>query len=94
MEIKSIEDGNSNFELVELRDDGNIGKLTPYCKRHGAMLKVSEFGYWRCVQSEPNKDYQYLWTNELEKDCRAGCIEVKIMLSERVEAKPQLTQEG
>lgn len=68
MEIKPIDDGNSNFELVELRDDGNIDRLTPHCKVHGAMLKVSEAGYWRCVQAIS------LDTGKCPEDCRAGCI--------------------
>ena len=69
MEIKPIPDGNSNFELVELRDDGNIGRLTPHCKIHGAMLKVSPDGLWRCVQAIS------LRTGRCVNDCRAGCIE-------------------
>lgn len=65
MSIKTIDDNNTNFDLVELRDDGIIGRLTPHCKNHGAMNKVSKFkdgkgGYWRC--------------NALG-GCRAGCIE-------------------
>ena len=39
--MKPIPDNNSNIELVELRDDGGIGRLTPHCKKHGAMLKIS-----------------------------------------------------
>ena len=69
MKIKPIEDGNSRFDLVELRDDGNTRRDTPYCKLHGAMLKVSEFGHWRCVQSISLK------TGKCVEDCRAGCIE-------------------
>lgn len=71
MKIEQIDDGNSNFELVELRDDGNIGKLTPYCKIHGAMLKVSPHGLWRCIQAI-NLD-----TGKCMNDCRAGCKEIK-----------------
>lgn len=73
MEIKPINDGNSNFELVELRDDGNVGRLTPYCKLHGAMLKVSPEGLWRCIQSIS------LRTGKCVKDCRAGCVEAPVV---------------
>jgi len=68
MELKPIDDGNSDFDLVELRDDGNIGRLTPHCKIHGAMLKVSEHGYWRCVRAIN------LLTGKCHNDCRAGCV--------------------
>jgi len=71
MKIKSIEDGNSRFDLVELRDDGKIDRLTPHCKIHGAMLKVSKSGYWRCIQAISLK------TGKCINDCRAGCIEIK-----------------
>ena len=69
----SIPDSNSNFDLVELKDMGNLKRLTPYCKLHGAMNKVSKEGYWRCTRAEPNKDYQKFWTRT-NTDCRAGCI--------------------
>lgn len=75
MKLKVIEDGNSNFDLIELEDSGNTGILTPHCKLHGAMNKVSEEGIWRCLRAESNKDYEKLWTDELERDCRAGCVE-------------------
>ena len=64
MKIKPIKDGNSNFDIVEL---GNYGK--PYCKKHGAMLKVSEYGHWRCIRAIN------LLTGKCPDDCRAGCIE-------------------
>jgi hypothetical protein len=58
-------DGGCDFNLVELADDGKVGRLTPHCKLHRAMNKVSLFenggGFWRCLQGQ----------------CRAGCIEVK-----------------
>lgn len=62
-----MDDGNSDFEKVELRDSGNTGKDTPHCRVHGAMNKVASWedneGMWRCLQSESTAD------------CRAGCIE-------------------
>ena len=61
----SGEQGGSNFELVELADDGKVGLETPHCKKHRAMNKVSKFpcggGYWRCLQGI----------------CRAGCEEYR-----------------
>ena len=63
MNIIPIEDNNSDFESVFLKDG------LPYCKQHGAMLKVSVFkehggGFWRCI------------TGSL-KDCRSGCNEIR-----------------
>ena len=66
--MKPINDNNSNIEIVELRDDGNIDRDTPHCKNHGAMLKVSDFGIWRCIQAIN------LSTGKCQNDCRAGCI--------------------
>lgn len=57
MIIEPIDDNNSNFELVYLNPK-------PHCKDHGAMLKVSEAGLWRCIRTKG------------AKDCRAGCIEI------------------
>lgn len=48
-QITTIDDNNTDFEKV---------KFYPVCKEHGAMNKVSEEGYWRCLQGQ----------------CRAGCI--------------------
>lgn len=65
-ELEPIDDGNSDFEKVELRGSTN-GKMHPHCTEHGAMIKVASWedneGMWRCIRSE-----------NLE-DCRAGCIE-------------------
>lgn len=63
MNIKPIDDTNTNFELVEIKDN------TPHCKIHGAMNKVSSYeggGYWRCISSISNKQ---------DNTCRAGCIQ-------------------
>lgn len=66
MIIKPIgkESGGCDFKLVILADDGHIRRLTPHCKVHRAMNKVSLFedggGFWRCLQGQ----------------CRAGCKEV------------------
>ncbi len=74
MEIKPIENEIEAFNLVELSDDGNINRLTPHCKIHRAMLKVSSFdeggGYWRCIQPIS------LATGKCVEDCRAGCVEL------------------
>ena len=77
MKIVPIKDGNSRFDIVELKDSGNTGRLTPHCKLHGAMNMVSESGLWRCLRAERNQEYKHLWTDEYEGDCRAGCVEVK-----------------
>lgn len=65
-ELEPIDDGNSDFETVELRGPTN-GKMYPYCTDHGAMNKVAAWedneGMWRCLRSENTED------------CRAGCIE-------------------
>ena len=58
--IRTIPDGNTDFHLVELING------IPHCKKHGAMLGVSEHGYWRCIQARGLKD------------CRAGCIRERI----------------
>ncbi len=44
MQIESIPDSNTNFSLVFLKDTGKyIKNLTPHCKKHGSMNKVSVF---------------------------------------------------
>lgn len=67
MDIKTIDDNNTDFSLVELADDGKCGVKTPHCKKHRAMNKVSQFedggGYWRCLTAS-------------HVECRAGCIQV------------------
>lgn len=65
MNIEAIKDDNTNFDLVYIHN------LTPHCKIHGAMNKVSVFetgGYWRCITSVSKKS---------ENNCRAGCIQIK-----------------
>ena len=75
MEINPLKD--ADFDLVELRDDGNIGRETPHCKEHGAMLKLTDSGIWRCMTT-------YVWDFSNPKnirfkgnDCTAGCEEAK-----------------
>ncbi len=44
--LKPIDDNNTNFDLVELKNK------SPHCINHGAMNKVSAYdngGYWRCL---------------------------------------------
>ena len=64
MKIAPIDDGNTNFERVEIREG------TPHCKLHGAMNKVSVFpeggGYRRCVSTISRSN---------DNCCRAGCSE-------------------
>ena len=63
---------NSEIKLVHLIDSGNIGRLTPHCKEHGAMNKMTEDGIWRCVSH-----YQHNWKTGRTKEnaCLAGCQE-------------------
>lgn len=56
------EAGGADFSLVELDKYGK-----PSCKEHGAMNKVSEHGYWRCITLSGPK------TNP----CRAACQETR-----------------
>lgn len=66
----------ANLDLVELRDDGGIGKLTPHCKVHGAMNQVSEGGLWRCMSDYSIKT-EWIGKNPvktvIDTACRAGC---------------------
>lgn len=76
MKINKLKD--ANLSLVELRDDGDIGRKTPHCKIHGAMLKLTENGIWRCMTT-----YLYTgWgTNHCkfkQNNCLAGCQESEI----------------
>lgn len=64
MELKTIDDGNTRFDLVELVEQPE-GKITPHCRSHGAMNKVSPHGLWRCLRAVDKG---------VGEDCRAGCI--------------------
>lgn len=68
MNIKPIEDANSEFNTVYLTSTHKDVQDTPHCQKHGAMNKVSVFkeggGYWRCCTTEATI-------------CRSGCIETK-----------------
>ena len=67
--LKPIE--NADLSLVELRDDGNIGKLTPHCKKHGAMNKLTNGGIWRCISTY--KVLNQTTDHVKENNCTAGC---------------------
>jgi len=69
MKLRDIGDGNTDLSLVY------IGHLDhPHCKKHGAMLRVSEdIKMYRCIRSEPNKA-KYTPEERKAFDCRAGCI--------------------
>lgn len=81
--LKPIDDGNSDFDLVVTRKiDGtrymrdevttievDEVRYVPHCRLHGAMLKVSVGGIWRCIRATS------LQTGKVINDCRAGCIE-------------------
>lgn len=78
MKIVPINDNNSDFSLVEIRNDSEYSQslgwdvkwsesVSPHCKIHGAMNCVAVHAtgkLWRCIQSNA------------VKDCRAGCEEI------------------
>ena len=68
MKIKPIDDNNSDFNKVILRKTKIYPYLHPICKEHGAMLRVSKEGLYRCILAKSLK------TGKCVKDCRAGCI--------------------
>ena len=65
------------FELVELADDGHIGRLTPHCKIHRAMNKMESNNIWRCL-SEYGRELKEGNSLPTFKDrvCLACCQEV------------------
>jgi len=69
MKIEPVEDGD--FSLVEMKDYGNTGRLTPHCKKHWAMLCITETGIWRCIRRIS------LLTGKPSPRCAAGCQEVR-----------------
>ena len=62
---------DANFDLVD------FSKITPCCKKHGAMNKLTNTGIWRCVST-----YAEYWVKGdrkfRENNCMAGCQEVNI----------------
>lgn len=68
MNIQPIYDNSADFGKVFLSSKDKTLQLTPHCKQHGAMNKVSVFkeggGYWRCCTTDCTI-------------CKAGCIEIK-----------------
>ena len=76
MKIKKLKD--ADYSLVQLRDDGNIGRLTPHCKLHGAMNKLTSSGIWRCITTYIVLNFKTDYIKE--NNCKAGCQEVmKVM---------------
>ena len=69
MKIIPIPDEPNGFNLVELKSDNGC-KESPHCKLHGAMLKVSESGMWRCIRGKKQERFN------TTIDCRAGCKEL------------------
>lgn len=70
MKITPIDDGNTNFKQVKIKQG------FPHCKLHGAMNKVSVFpeggGYWRCISTVSKLN---------DNCCRAGCSQQSKKLS-------------
>lgn len=91
MQIESIPDSNTNFSLVFLKDTGKyIKNLTPHCKKHGAMNKVSIFEK-EGLLPYLNKDRKWIqdpntllhrprqiggYWRCLQENCRAGCQQI------------------
>lgn len=62
----------ADFSLVELKEQPK-GTITPHCKKHGAMNKLSH-NLWRCVSTyKVNEEGKFAGS-----DCDACCIEEKI----------------
>jgi hypothetical protein len=73
MEIEAINE--SDFSLVELK--GDI-RLTPHCKKHGAMNKMTKDGFWRCITVSGFRRIVHgnsVSEKHIETICRAGCKE-------------------
>lgn len=67
-----------DFTLVELRIT-NECSVTPHCKIHGAMVKTSESGLWRCISSAGYKivsSGKSIGKKHIENTCNAACIEI------------------
>ena len=80
MKIKLLDwnkEDEEGFKLVELADDGNIGRLTPHCKIHRAMNKLEKHNIWRCL-SEYGHELKEGQTCPTFRDrtCPACCIEI------------------
>lgn len=76
---------NADINMVEMRDDGNIGRKTPHCKTHGAMNMLTKDGIWRCLSMYAWIPTEYQTTSKdkkkrndppdklNERTCPAGC---------------------
>lgn len=67
------------FDLVELKTTNDL-RLTPHCKKHGAMNKITPDGIWRCISVSGYREVRNgnsIGQVHLETICRAGCSEVK-----------------
>ena len=68
MNIEPI--NSAYFDLVE------IIKGTPHCKKHGAMNKITQDGFWRCLSVTGYKlEFNGNSRSEIHREtiCRAGC---------------------
>jgi hypothetical protein len=73
MNIKELKD--ADLSLVELKDPTSIGRLTPHCKLHGAMNKLTPDGIWRCMATYRYERIDKATTKFHENNCKAGCQE-------------------
>jgi len=63
---------DADIDLVLLREEPK-GIVTPHCKIHRAMNKLTSNGIWRCVST-----YKWDFSNPsnirfIENNCKAGC---------------------
>lgn len=69
----------AGFDLVELKTTNDCAP-TPHCKKHGAMNKITEDGFWRCIALSGFKKIvkgNSIGYKHVETICRAGCNQVK-----------------
>lgn len=45
-----------------------------YCKRHGAMNKITRSGVWRCIHTYRLENRGETKPYLIENNCRAGCV--------------------
>ena len=80
MNISPIDyDPTSDFSLVHMKSDCPGTMETPHCKKHGAMLKMTADGIWRCetvVGFEHGITGKSKWVKERETICRAACVQI------------------
>lgn len=76
----------ADFSLVHLHSTQDGVQLTPHCKIHGAMNKMTVFedggGIWRCISAHSRTKIvngNSISYKENDSICRAGCQQIKII---------------